>query len=146
MDYEWLILADFATVVEGKLYLQGGGWSTLTVNSEFPASRAIGIAASIDVPWGETNTQGNFEIEVQNDDGATLAKFGGGFIVGRPPTHPPGQAQRAQVAQTLSLRFENPGTYAIIGLLEGEVRKRTQFNVVEGPMLAMKRQVSDSPQ
>ena len=42
---EWLILADAAEVVGGKLYLMGGGWDRLTVNSqhscqEEPRSRA----------------------------------------------------------------------------------------------------------
>ena len=137
MRIEWLILADYAQVIENKLYLQGGGWDRLTVNTGFPLNRQVGIAASIVVPWNETNQQGNFEIEIQDDDGATIAKIEGGFKVGRPPDHPPGQDQRAQIAGNLSLSLKE-GTYAIIARLEGKEDARTQFNVVRGPMLAMK--------
>lgn len=138
MEYEWLILADYATVVGDKLYVQGGGWVNLTVNSGFPVTQVIGIAASIVVPWNETNTQGNFEIEIQDDDGGEMAKFSGGFKAGRPPEHPPGQPQRAQLATNLPLQIQKPGTYAIIGRLEGQELTRTQFNVLKGPLLAMK--------
>src|SRR5688500_1930861 len=36
MEVEWLILADSAQVIGGKLFLLGGGWDVLTVNTSFP--------------------------------------------------------------------------------------------------------------
>ena len=139
MDLEWLILADFAQIVGGKLYLQGGGWDRLTVNSGFPVRQNLGIAASISVPWNETNQPGHFNIEIQTEDGAVLAGFGGEFKVGRPADHPPGQIQRAQVAANLTLELKEPGTYVILAKLEEQELARIPFFVVPGPMLAMKR-------
>ncbi len=47
---EWLILADAAEVVAGKLYLMGGGWTVLTVSTSFPHRRNIGVAAAFRIP------------------------------------------------------------------------------------------------
>lgn len=140
MEVEWLIMGDFAQVVDNKLYLQGGGWDRLTVNSAFPLEHRVGIAASFRVPWNETNQLANVQIEVVTDDGDSVAKIEGQFKVGRPADHPPGQDQRTQIAGNLTLKLERPGTYAIEARLEGQVGKRTQFNVVPGPMLKMRQQ------
>lgn len=135
MEIEWLILADFAQAIENKLYLMGGGWDRLTVNSGFPVRKPLGIAASVIVPWNETNQDGNFDIEVITEDGASLMKMEGTFRVGRPPTHPPGQDQRFQIAVTGELTIKEPGTYVLVARLEGREGARTHFNVVPGPQL-----------
>ena len=140
MEVEWLIMGDFAQVVDNKLYVQGGGWDRLTVNSGFPVEHRVGIAASFTVPWNETNQLAGVEIEVLTDDGASVAKIEGQFKVGRPADHPPGQDQRTQVAGNLTLKLEKAGTYAIEARIDGQVGKRTQFNVVPGPILAMRQQ------
>ena len=69
MEIEWLILGDYAHMADGKLYLQGGGWERLNVNSGFPTKQMFGIATSVLVPWDETNQLINLEIEVQTEDG-----------------------------------------------------------------------------
>ena len=73
---EWLMLADYAEVIAGKLYLHGGGWDRLTVGSEFPTAKIIGIAASFVVPWNETNKKIAARIEIQTQDGAIVGKPG----------------------------------------------------------------------
>ena len=145
METEWLILADYATMVNEKLYLQGGGWYTLTVNSGFPATHAIGIAASFAVPWNETNQKHNVEIDIVTEDGQSLAKIEGGIEVGRPPGIPMGQEQRAQIAGSMVLQIPKPGTYSIIASVEGQESRRISFNVVPGPMLAVKQQPQATP-
>jgi len=140
VNVEWLILSDFAQIIGDKLYLQGGGWDKLTINSSFPVEWNVGLAASFTVPWNETHQQTTVEIEVQTDDGASVAKIEGQFKVGRPADIPQGQTQRTQVAGNLRIRLDKPGTYAIVARLEGEERSRTHFNVVKGPFLQMKEQ------
>jgi hypothetical protein len=136
---EWLILADYAEIVGNKLYVQGGGWDVFTVNTGFPANKICGLAASVRVPWNETNQRHDFEIEVQTDDGQSLAKINAQFEVGRPPGLPSGQDQRWQVGGNLGLTFEKPGTYAIVARIEGQEDGRIHFNVIPGPMLAMQQ-------
>lgn len=139
MKVEWLILADGAQVVGNKLYLLGGGWDVLTVNSGFPLQHRLAVAASFKVEWNETNQRHNFEIEIQNKDGKTLAKVDGQFEVGRPAGIRPGQEQRMQLAADWGLQLDSPGTYVVIARLEGQEDARTHFNVVPGPGLAMKK-------
>src|SRR3990172_2955485 len=140
MQVEWLILADAAQVVGGKLYLMGGGWDVLTVNSEFPRQQHCAIAAAFKVPWNETNQRHNVEIEIAHEDGRTLGKIQGQIEVGRPPGIPLGSDQRAQLAAELNLKFETAGTYVIIPRIEGQEGSRVQFRVVAGAMSGQSQQ------
>src|SRR6478672_178282 len=98
MNLEWLILADGAQVVDGKLYLLGGGWDIITVNTGFPTQKHLAVAASFRVPWLETNEKHQIEIEIADADGGSVAKVEGQVIVGRPAGIPVGQTQRIQFA------------------------------------------------
>ncbi|MHB8516706.1 MAG: DUF6941 family protein [Dehalococcoidia bacterium] len=139
MKTEWLILADHVDVVGNKLYLNGGGWDILTVNSGFPVQQTLGVAAAFSVPWNETNQRNNVEIEIVTGDGLTLTKAAGQLEVGRPPGLPAGQSQRAQIAVNVTLLLDKPGTYEIITRIEGQEDARTHFNVVPGPILIMQQ-------
>jgi hypothetical protein len=134
MDIEWIILADAAQVVNNKLFVMGGGWETLTVNSGFPVRHRASIAVSFRIPWGETNEPHGIEVEVQDEDGQSLAKVEGSVEVGRPPGLR-GQDQRTQLAVELDLELERAGAFVIIGRINGEERKRVRFTVVEGSLL-----------
>ncbi len=84
------MLADYAVVADGKLYVSGGGWS-LTGPDPVPAA----IALKLDVPWDLANTQISFSLRLLQEDGhpVTIAgpegdqpvRIEGGFEVGRPP-------------------------------------------------------------
>ncbi|MBF8265716.1 MAG: hypothetical protein HW384_1580 [Dehalococcoidia bacterium] len=143
MEVEWLILADSAEVVGNKLYLLGGGWDRLTVNTGFPIDQRCAIALSVRVPWNETNQKHVFEVEVSGEDTQTeqpksLVKVGGQFEVGRPPGIPQGQEQRIQLAISMNLRLDSPGTKVIVARIEGQEMRRVHFNVIPGPMMPMK--------
>ena len=81
ISVEWLILADAAEVTGGKLYLLGGGWDRLTVNSQ-PAKRSFAVALAFRVPWHETNRQHVFQIEMADADGGSALTVQGQFEVG----------------------------------------------------------------
>lgn len=134
---DWLILSDGAQVVGGKLYLLGGGWDVLTVNSGFPVQQHLAIAAAFRVPWTQTNQKHSVEIRLLNDDSQeVLATIAGEFEVGRPPGIPPGSAQRSQLAAQLVVAFAQPGPYAIRCAIGGEeqVTSHVSFRVVAGPL------------
>lgn len=135
---EWLILADSAQVVGSKLFLLGGGWDVLTINSGFPIRHHMAVAASFRVPWGETNQKHTTRIQLDTEDGKTILQIDGQFEVGRPPGIKPGQDQRLQIAADLAVQFDRPGTYVFVAGLKGEELARTHFNVVPGPMMALK--------
>jgi hypothetical protein len=130
MRTEWLILADAAQIVAGKLYLMGGGWDVLTANQALPVTRHCALAASYVIPWTETNQRFNVEIVIVSDEGKELGKISGQVEVGRPAGIPPGSEQRAQIAAELTLEFAQAGSYAIISSIEGREDLRTAFRVV----------------
>ena len=132
MDVEWLILADAAQVVDGKLYLLGGGWTTITVSGGFPAQQRIALALAIGVPWDETNRRHGLEIEITDEDGRSLARVEGQFEVGRPPGIPLGQSQRLQFAADITMGFDKPGTFVIVVRINGVEGRRIEFNVTAG--------------
>ena len=136
MEVEWLILADSAQVVGNKLYVLGGGWDRLTVNTKFPAAHHIGIAVAIKVPWHRTNEQHQFEIEIASEDAVTIAKVGGNFEVGRAPGIPQGQDQRIQLAVEANLTFAKPGVFVIMAKIDGEEQTRVPFHVTAGSSVA----------
>jgi len=140
VEVEWLILADAAQVVGNKLYLMGGGWDVLAVNSGFPVQQRCAVGVAVRVPWNETNQRHNLEIEIATDDGKTLGKIQGQFEVGRPPGIPLGRDQRVQLAADLSLKLENAGGYVIAARIDGQEARRTVFSVVPGPMSMVQKQ------
>lgn len=140
MQVEWLILADYVEIIGGKLYLMGGGWDVLTVNTAFPHARPVGLAAAFSVPWNETNQRHNVEIEMLSDDGQTVGKVGAQFEVGRPAGIRAGQGQRFQLAANVQLNLPGPGTYVIVARIEGQEEARVPFNVIPGPMLQARQE------
>jgi hypothetical protein len=138
MEVEWLILADAAQVVGNKLYLMGGGWDKLTVNTPFPVDQRCALAFALRVTWNETNQKHAFEIEILSEDAATeqprsLMKAGGQFELGRPPGISPGQDQRFQMALDMTLKIDGPGTKTIVARVAGQELRRVSFNVNQGP-------------
>ena len=137
MEVEWLILADSAQVTGNKLYLLGGGWDQLAVNTGFPVEQRCAVALSVSVPWNETNRKHTFELEVAGEEQGTeepksLVKLGGQFEVGRPTGIPPGQSQRIQLAIDMNLKLDAPGTKVVVARIEGQELRRIHFNVVPG--------------
>ena len=128
-----MILADSAEVINGKLYMLGGGWDALTINSGFPRIFPVSIAVAFRVPWNDTNQPHAFAVEVQDADGKALASVTGDFEVGRPAGIPAGLTQITQIAVRLAIPLSQPGTHVIIGRIGDQELKRTPFVVVAPP-------------
>jgi hypothetical protein len=136
---EWLILADGAQIANGKLFVLGGGWDVLNVNSGFPARHHLGLAAAFRVPWNATNQRHAFELLIVNDDSEeTLVTVAGEFEVGRPPGIPNGTTQRSQIAAEMIVEIPSPGQYAVRVRLNGVdyPEQQVPFLVNERPLAA----------
>jgi hypothetical protein len=59
-----MLLCDHADVANGKLYINGGGW-TITG----PAPRPAAIALDIKVPWDEREDKHEFVLDLLDTDG-----------------------------------------------------------------------------
>ena len=62
-----MLLADHAVVENGKLYINGGGW-TITGPDPFPYA----IALIIEVPWDRANIKHHFRLELLDEDGESV--------------------------------------------------------------------------
>jgi hypothetical protein len=130
MEVEFLILADAAEAVNGKLYMLGGGWDVLTINLPLPYQQPFAIAAGLLVPWNATNQRHDIEVEIQTDDGVVAAKMSGQLEIGRPPGLPTGYSQRVVLAFNGVMNIEAPGTFVIAAKIQGQESKRVSFRVV----------------
>ena len=151
MRVEWIIIADSAEVVNGKLYLMGGGWNRLVVNQPFPFQQVISVAISFSVGWDETNIRQPMEIRVEDMEGNQAARVNGEIEAGRPRGITPGEAQRVQLAFKLPLRFEKPDTFSVTAYIADEMAGRTNFTIAGGrerrrqrPAPAQKRRKLDA--
>ena len=133
-EIEWLILADEAELVNGKLYMMGGGWDRITAQV-LPWQQHMAVAVAIRVPWMNTNRQTSVEIDLTDEDGTSLGKVQGEFIVGRPAQAVPGQPLRSQIVLKADVAFPRIGSYAVVCRLLGS-ETSFPFSVAASPQLA----------
>lgn len=129
---DFLILADWAEVLNGKIYLQGGGWDTLHAASSFPVLRNVGVGVGIAVPWDRTNEKYTVDLRIVYEDAQSeVAAVRGELETGRPPGVPPGQEQLVLLALNAPLQLPGPGIYLVTAVIDGIERRRRAFRVVE---------------
>ena len=133
IDLDFLLLADWAEIVAGKLYLQGGGWERVAVPS-FPFARNIAIVVGLTVPWGATNQRYTVRVTVLNEDTQQeFMRVEGQLETGRPAGLPPGQAQSVMMAVNNASGLPAAGTYLVAVEIDGEERGRKSFRAEQVP-------------
>jgi hypothetical protein len=124
---EFLILADRAEAVNGKLYMMGGGWDVLAPPSlSGPAS--FSVALGILVPWLATNTDHRCAVRLEDADGKLLLEMTVDFRTGRPSTMEHGASQRVMIALPINVVFPATGRYAVLATI-GDQERRAGFQV-----------------
>ena len=94
MRLDFLIIADKAEAVNGKLYLMGGGWDRLAIQ-ESPGIGMFDVAFGVIVGYNETNVKHKFSLGIEDEDNVVvLGPLEGEFEVGRPPGLMASQEQR----------------------------------------------------
>jgi hypothetical protein len=112
MKIQYALIADSAEIVNGKLYLMGGGWDHFSAR-ELPVQLRLAVAVGIRIEWDETNIAHPLDIFIEDDDGKELARVNGSMQVGRPSNLPQGGTQLSQMAVTLPLRVDAWGGYRV---------------------------------
>jgi hypothetical protein len=132
-----MLLCDAAQSVGGKLYILGGGFST--IHSVPGGISSMALAIKIDVPWDQTNRKVSFQLNLLNDDGhevdlgAGAVGAAGDFEVGRPP------GLKAGTEIDVPLTFPFPGMPLGLGgyvwqlSINGTPMARTAFRVLPAP-------------
>jgi hypothetical protein len=128
-----LMLADFAQVAEGKLYISGAGWTFTSA-----PSAPMAIAVLVHVPWVQANQRCTITVELFGDDGeparlveGETVRVDGVFEAGRPPGLPPGSSLTVPFAiNVLPLALQPGRRYEWRVSVDGDTRDhwRLPFN------------------
>jgi hypothetical protein len=150
------ILCDSAAVESNKLYIQGGGWNWVSPPQYPVVMGRIGLAMTIEVPYGATNRPHKLSIRLRSEDGAEYQAPGGdgdesdtaaadarhlradaGFTLGRPPMLQAGESQILALAMNFDqLEFEHPATWSFVITIDGLEVERLRFRLVgSNPMV-----------
>ena len=82
-EVDYLLVADRAEVVNGKLYLMGGSWDRIQP-PKFPHRMMLGIALGVRIPFAHTEDQHKVGVEIHHEDKRLLG-FEAKLTTGRPP-------------------------------------------------------------
>ena len=130
VEIDALMLADWAETINGKLYVQGGGWDRWLLAPNRPVEFAI--AASILTPWNLANQEREFSIAIENEDGAAVAPLlTGSFAVGRPSNARPGQLFRSPLTARVAMPKVAAGAYRVVMNVTGATPKSAAFYAVD---------------
>jgi len=139
MLVDYLLLADAAAALQGKLYVHGAGWDTIW-GAQFPVVHPlIAVALRLRVPWANTNQPYDLTIDVLDEDGVSILPAPTGppkvtINVGRPPQAPPGSDQVVPLALNLqNLEFAHAGSYAVVLRINDSDAARSPFTVALRP-------------
>lgn len=119
MQQEFLLLAESAEVVNGKLYMLGGGADRHLAQS-FPVQLRADVAVGILVGWNETNRLHGMKLAIVDEDENPVMQLEGQFETGRPPGAKAGQDMRTMIAIRGPFPIQKAGAYKISLELNGK--------------------------
>lgn len=130
-----LLLCDWAEEINGKLYMQGAGWSRINVVN--PVQFAVAVLWH--VPWGQANHPHDLELSLVTEDGQPALdneqkpiKVAGKVEVGRPA----GSKQGSFQGFALSIKFAGlvlePGGYRFELHINGSMEAFAPFQAIGG--------------
>jgi len=121
-----MLLCDHVQVADGKLFINGGGWSVTG-----PSPVPHGVAVLLGVPWDRTNARISFRLALADADGRAVGdppiEVAGEFEVGRPPGMPPGTPLDVPLAFNFPPLPLSPGRrYVWTLVVDGETQEDWQ--------------------
>lgn len=126
---DFLVLADRAEAVNGKLYMMGGGWDRLTPG-KLPAAHTLGIALGVVIPVGTPQMDHRLDLSIDGPAKPELSPSAIQFSRQNPPASMPG---RAVFGLEASIVLRAPGVYRIRVTIDGAGAKQVEFNVEAPP-------------
>ena len=132
VEIDFLLLADLAEAINGKLYTLGAAWDRIGVN-DFTKPLNISVALGVLVPWNATNQNHKVTLTLRDADGNLIDfRIDASFIAGRPPFLN-GETQRVLLAvPAASVILPGPGTYALAASINEIDLKVVRFSAVAG--------------
>jgi hypothetical protein len=139
MRTDFLIMADKAEAINGKLYMIGGGFDQVAAPG-LPGMAAFDIAFGFLVDYHETNEPHEFSLQLKDaDDNVVLPPLAGRIEVGRPAGMDPGQEQRVIVVFRGPFPLQAVGNFKWVPTLDGEEGPATRFRVSVAPAAGPQR-------
>ena len=141
MKLDWMMLANYAEVNNGLLYIAGGSWDTTTIKGPLPPEAPEGAVAMLQgflvvrtlFHATETNKPHKFTITLMDEDGGEVANIGGEVQVGRSPGHPPGWDHGVNLAIPLTgMLLPRFGLYNFSFLIDDQHLGDRPFRVLKG--------------
>jgi hypothetical protein len=133
------MLADHAEAVNGKLYVTGGCWNSVTV-AQVPAIHPhFTVAAALHVPWQATNQQHSFQLDLIDADGQSVLPepLQGSFEAGRPPGMRSGDEAAIVIAFNFNgFQIDRPGIHEFVMHVDGTELGRIGFKVLLAEAIA----------
>ena len=113
MKLDWAMLANYAEVREGLVFVTGGGVDTVQT-PQLPALLNATILVRLLLHRTEANKQHSVELEITDEDGSTVAKVQAGVMVPLHPETPIGWDIPSMVALNIhGLQLAKEGRYAV---------------------------------
>src|SRR5690349_4413864 len=113
MKLDWAMLAHYAEVRDGLVFVTGGGIDTVQA-PQLPAVLNATILVRLLLHRTEANKQHSIELEITDEDGATVAKVQAGVMVPIHPDVPAGWDIPSVVALNIhGLQLTKEGRYAV---------------------------------
>jgi len=128
---DFLLTADFAEVVQGKVYIMGAGWDKFAPPT-YPAVMRIGLAAGIRVPYLESNLPHHLSVALRSGDGEDLFKIEGDLETGR-PAGSRGESVLVPLAVNAQVDVRGPQLMELVAEVDGRSTKRISIRAVGTP-------------
>ncbi len=127
-EVDYLLVADRAEVVNGKLYLMGASWDRIQP-PKFPHRMMLGIALGIRIPFTHTDDQHKVSVEIHHED-ARLLSFEAKLTTGRPPGMA-GMDMLVPMAFNIPLAIPTEGQLVLRAAVDGREPRRHEIKVTQ---------------
>ena len=130
MKIEYVVLADGAQAVGGRLYILGGGWSIFYAQA-FPAPINIGLGVNVSYTSDELGVTYAWSVSIADEAGIPIIPEMKGqlqipWLSSGPPSVP---LNRLPFAMQIGLAVPRPGKYTI-AVTFGSSTNKTDFNAI----------------
>lgn len=132
-EVENLVLANHVEVVNGLLYISGGGWTDhwrpQTAVGGPPIVSHLGVAVTVVVPASAAPIPQQLSVTIEDEQERQVAGVQTQINQSRPAGLPAGQAQRISLALTFNIVFPVAGEYRLVARLGISAPRELRFRV-----------------
>jgi hypothetical protein len=129
-EIDYLLVADRAEVVNGKLYLMGGSWDRISPQ-QFPHRMMLGISLGVRIPFAYTDDQHTVAIELLHDD-TRMIGFEAKLATGRAPGMA-GMDMLVPMAFNIPIAIPGEGQVTLRAAIDGHSSRRHEIKVTQRP-------------